>query len=200
MSVSLDTGSGTVKSSLAIRKDDFYATPPQAVHALLKAEIIPLTVWEPACGDGAIVNILRDTGRACVATDLVDRGCPDSQSGIDFLMERSAPAGVPCIVTNPPFKLANEFAAHARDLAPYVCLLLRLAFLEGLRWERGLAKHLARVHVFAPRLPFMHRHDFDGPRNSSSGMPFAWFVWDHAHEGPAEISWINYRAAAGETS
>lgn len=200
MSVSLNTGSGTVKSSLAVRKDDFYASPPQAVHALLKAEIIPMTVWEPACGDGAIVSILRATGRACVATDLVDRGCPDSASGVDFLMERSAPDGVPCIVTNPPFKLANEFSAHAKELAPHVCLLLRLAFLEGLRWERGLARHLARVHVFAPRLPFMHRHDFTGARNSNSGMPFAWFVWDHAHDGPPTLNWINHRSFSKEAA
>jgi hypothetical protein len=193
MSISLNSGSGTVKSSLDIRKDDFYATPAVAVHALMACEVLPLTIWEPACGDCAIVNILRDNGRGVVATDLVERGCPNSQSGIDFLMERAAPAGVPAIVTNPPFKLAEEFAEHALTLVPQVYLLLRLAFLEGLRWERGLAKHFARCHVFAPRLPFMHRHDFDGVKNSNSGMPFAWFVWDRDHEGSATIGWVNPR-------
>lgn len=196
MSVSLQTGSGTVSAPLAIRGNDLYETPPCAVRALLKVEPIPLTVWEPACGPGAIVRELRASGRAVVASDLVDYGLEDSRSRIDFLMEREAPPGVPAIVTNPPFKNAEAFAAKARDLVPEVYMLMRLAFLEGLRWnERGLAKDLARVWVFAPRLPFMHRDGYDGPKNSNSGMPFAWFVWRRGHEGEAKISWLNWRAA-----
>jgi hypothetical protein len=112
----------------------------------------------------------------------------------DFLMERNAPEGVQCIVTNPPFKLAEEFAAHACDLVPEVHMLLRLAFLEGLRWqERGLSKGLTDVRVFAPRLPFMHRHGWDGPKNSNSGMPFAWFSWRRGYQDQPRISWINWR-------
>lgn len=190
----LSTGSGTIKAPLSVRGDDLYETPPCAVQALLKVEAIPLTVWEPACGPGAIVEELRSTGRAVIATDLVEYGCPDSASRRDFLMERAAPAGVPAIVTNPPFKLAEEFAAHAKTLVPEVYMLLRLAFLEGLRWnDRGLSDGLARVWIFAPRLPFMHRHGYDGPKNSNSGMPFAWFVWDRDHVGPPSIGWLNWR-------
>ncbi len=201
MTLSLATGSA--RAALSERGDDLYETPACAVHALLAVEPLPLTVWEPACGPGAIVGILRDRGRAVVATDLVDWGCPDSQSGIDFLMERKAPDGVPAIITNPPFKLADEFAAHAIELVPEVYLLMRLAFLEGMRWYReidnrrglGLSEHLARVWVFAPRLPFMHRHDFEGKKNSNSGMAFAWFVFhrDAAKLGAAQIRWINPR-------
>lgn len=33
--------------------DDFYPTPPQATHALLKIESFRGRIWEPACGDGA---------------------------------------------------------------------------------------------------------------------------------------------------
>lgn len=201
MSLSLATGSA--RAALSERGDDLYETPACAVHALLAVEPIPLTVWEPACGPGAIVRILRDSGRAVIATDLVDWECPDSQSGIDFLMERKAPEGIPAIVTNPPFKLAEEFATHAIDLAPEVYLLLRLAFFEGYRWHPagshrlalGLSDHLARVWVFAPRLPFMHRHGYEGKKNSNSGMPFAWFVFrrDAAKAGPAQVRWINPR-------
>jgi hypothetical protein len=142
------------------------------------------------------VSILRDTGRAVIATDLNDWGCADSKSGIDFLMEREAPAGVPAIVTNPPFKLAEEFVEHAIKLAPEVYMLMRLAFLEGLRWRtKGFADHLARVWVFAPRLPFMHRHGYDGPKNSNSGMPFAWFVFHRNWRrfNMASIDWISPR-------
>jgi len=36
--------------------------PPVAVEALLRVEQIPHFVWEPACGPGAIVNVLRAAG------------------------------------------------------------------------------------------------------------------------------------------
>lgn len=168
---------------LAVRKDDLYQTPPEAVRALLSVEPVPLTVWEPCCGPGAIVKELRASGRAVVATDLVDYGCEDSEARRDFLMEQSAPKGVPAIVTNPPFKLADEFVAHAITLVPEVYMLMRVAFLEGLRWYdhghsncKGLGRHLSRVWVFAPRLDMMHRADWTGPK-ANSGMAFAWFVF-----------------------
>jgi hypothetical protein len=201
--MSLNLATGSARAALSERGDDLYETPDCAVRALVAVEPVPLTVWEPACGPGAIVRILRDTGRAVVATDLVDWGCPESQSGIDFLMERQAPAGVPAIVTNPPFKLADEFAAHAVTLAPEVYMLMRGAFLEGMRWYRadeskrglGLRDHLVRVWMFAPRLPFMHRHGWAGKKNSNSGMPFAWFVFHRgaARFNAAQVRWINPR-------
>jgi hypothetical protein len=196
VTLSLATGSGTARAALSERGDDLYETPPSAVHALLAVEPVPLTVWEPACGPGAIVSILRASGRAVVATDLVDYGCPDSEARIDFLMESKAPDGVPAIVTNPPFKLAEEFLGKAIELVPEVHFLLRLAFLEGMRWQKkGFAKHLARVWVFAPRLPMMHRHKFEGQRTNNSGMPFAWFVFhrDAAKDQAAQVRWINPR-------
>ena len=203
MTVVLDLARGNRAASFAERGDDLYETPPCAVRALLSVEPVPLTVWEPACGPGAIVSILRDSGRAVIATDLVDWGCPDSEPRRDFLLGRKAPAGVPAIVTNPPFKLAEEFAAHAVDLVPEVYLLMRCAFLEGLRWYapeenargRGLSLHLSRVWVFAPRLPFMHRHGFEGQKQENSGMAFAWFVFQRnaARFQAAQIRWLNPR-------
>lgn len=193
----LNMNTGNRVHNIKDRANDLYETPEVAVRALLKVECIPLTVWEPSCGPGAIVRVLRDSGRAVIATDLVDYGCPDSESRRDFLMESEAPAGVPAIVMNPPFKLAEEFVEHAIKLVPEVYALLRVAFLEGLRWERALKPHLARVHVFAPRLPMMHRAGWDGPINSNSGMAFAWFVFhrDHAKRSrnAPQIHWINWK-------
>ena len=197
----LSLATGSVKTPLSVRRDDLYETPACAIKALLAVEPVPLTVWEPACGPGAIVGILRASGRAVVATDLVEYGCPDSLSGVDFLMETAAPSGVPAIVTNPPFKLAEEFVDKALDLVPEVYMLLRLAFFEGYRWHprgtsrgaKGFGAHLSRVWVFAPRLPFMHRHDFEGVKNSNSGMPFAWFVFRRDCEGDPTVGWLNPR-------
>jgi hypothetical protein len=178
---------------LADRRDDCYA---QAVHALLQVEQIPGIVWEPCCGPGAIVRELRASGRRVIATDLVDYGCPDSESRIDFLMESRAPSGVEAIVTNPPFKLAAEFVEHALGLCPRVIVLARLAFLESERRSGILDDgRLSRIHGFIERLPMMHRHGWAGPKPTSQ-VPFAWFCWDRDHRGDAIFDRISWKDAS----
>jgi hypothetical protein len=175
---------------LAARGDDLYETPIEAVYALLGVERLPDSIWEPCCGSGAIVKVLREAGLRVHATDLVDHGCPASESAIDFLLEHRMPDGVEAIVTNPPYKLADQFVAHALRLVPRVIMLLRLAFLESERRSPILdGGNLARVHVFKNRLPMMHRAGWAGPRATSS-IPFAWFCWDRNHIGPAIIDRI----------
>lgn len=183
------------RAPLRDRRDDLYESPPEAVQALLSVEDVPPIVWEPACGPGAIVRVLRRSGRAVYATDLVDYGSPDQdESGWDFFFERQCPLGVQAIVTNPPFKNAQPFINHALDLCPRVYMLLRLAFLEGRR--DGPSRilddgRLARVHVFKNRLPMMHRDGWEGPRTTNS-TAFAWFVWQADHSGPAELNRISW--------
>jgi hypothetical protein len=157
-----------IRAPLAERKDDLYETHPAAVRALMKAADLPHYIWEPACGPGAIVRTLRAAGHSVWATDLVDYGLKDSESGVDFLMERQTRIDVGAIVTNPPFKLAGEFVEHALRLCPRVFMLLRLAFLESERRSQILdAGALARVYVFRNRLPMMHRDGWAGNKVSN---------------------------------
>jgi hypothetical protein len=187
------------RHSLADRGNDVYETPPEAVQALLRVERLPQRVWEPACGPGSIVEALRNRGHSVRATDLIDYGCPDSESRIDFLMELNA-GDAEAIVTNPPFKLAAEFVQHGLALVPVVIMLLRLAFLESERRSEILDRgRLARVHVFRERLPMMHRHGWNGPK-STSQVPYAWFVWNRDHRGPATIDRISWRAPYDATA
>lgn len=169
--------SGNIRHSLAERGADLYETPHVAVKALLAYESIPFTVWEPCCGPGSIVKTLRDTGRGVIAHDLFDYGCPHSHSGVDFLQTETAPPGVPCIVTNPPYKHATQFIEKAVALSPMVCMLLRLEYLAA---HHGglLDRHPpSRIYAFNRRLPMMHRHGWEGPR-ATSRFNFAWYVWD----------------------
>ncbi len=193
----LDHGTGVgPKHALADRKDDLYESPPCAVRALLEVEHLPAgAVWEPACGPGSIVRELRAAGYDVWSTDLVDYSSPDQdQAGVDFLMEHgSAPAHIGSIVTNPPFKLAAQFVRHSLLLCPRVYMLLRLAFLEGVGRSAILDNGwLARVYVFRNRLPMMHRHGWTGPQ-ATTAIPFAWFVWDREHAGPAQLHRISWK-------
>jgi hypothetical protein len=43
------------------------------------------------------------------------------------------------------------------------------------------------------RLPMVHRDGWTGP-HASSAIPFAWFVWQHDHNGPTTLRRILWRA------
>jgi hypothetical protein len=156
-------------------------------------ERLPHRLWEPACGPGAIVRVLRGAGHQVLASDLVDYGDPSHFYRRDFLME-PLPPGCEAIVTNPPFKLVEQFVAHALDLCPRVVMLLRLAFYESDR-RRDLLENrgLTRIHVFRKRLPMMHRAGWEG-RKGNSGMAFCWMIWDRAHTGPTTIDRISWES------
>jgi hypothetical protein len=191
----LDHSCQVQRHPLAERGHDLYSTPSVAVEALLRVESLPRRIWEPACGRGAIVNVLRAHGHEVVASDLVNYGVPITPPGyygVDFLKESRAPEGTEAIVTNPPFRLAERFVAHATEICPLVIMLLRLAFLESERRTGILeGRGLARVHVFRKRLPMMHRDGWEG-RKANSGMAFAWFVWSRGYTGPPTINRISW--------
>lgn len=188
-----------IRAPLSERGDDLYETPPEAVHALLKVRKLPHTIWEPCCGPGSIVRTLRNAGHVVHATDLVDYDSPDQDHARrDFLLERSAPDGVEAIVTNPPFKLANEFVAHALTLCPVVIMLLRFAFYEGQKRSAILdGGQLACFHPFIDRLPMMHRAGWTGPK-ARNATPFAWYVWDRHHVGHATVERISWKERRDE--
>jgi hypothetical protein len=177
--------------ALTERGLDNYPTPPIAVESLLNAEpdLLHARVWEPAAGAGNIVVVLRKHRIPVIASDIEQNGFDLHDIG-DFLKQERPPNGCRTIITNPPYRLAAEFAEHALSLVPDVFLLLRLAFLESVRRTR-LLEHsgLRRVLVFRRRLARMHRQGWAGPKASSS-MAFAWFCWRRNYAGPTILSRI----------
>lgn len=197
-------------SSKETRGLEFYKTPPEATWSLLALEddFMPLRIWEPACGDGAISKILRERGRDVMSTDIVDRGY--GIGGVDFLKVRS-PQGVKIkrygwakvmtddaslgIVTNPPFSLAQEFVdkAFSFENVTYVALLLRLSWLESSKRKVWFeARPPSRIHVSSRRLPMMHREGYEGTKSTST-LAHAWYVWTRDFSEPPVISWFDWR-------
>jgi hypothetical protein len=179
---------------------DLYETPSEAVRALIAHETLPHRLWEPACGPGAIVRVLRGGGHDVHATDLNDWGCPDSVARIDFLMEQRAPVGVEAIITNPPYMIATKFVAHAVSMVRRVYMLLPLQFLEG--GQRDPKRdalidggNLSHVMLFRERLPMMHRHGWEG-KQASSTRCYAWFVWDRNYSGATIVERISWKKLA----
>lgn len=168
---------------------DWFRTPPAATEALLQREVFPGAIWECACGDGAMSRVLAAAGYGVVESDVEYRGA--GTGGRDFLLEQAMPEGCASIVTNPPFRLAREFAQHALRLgARKVALIQRVAFLEGATRHRDLfAKHPpSRVWVFASRVT-MWAGDAAVQGEKGGAMAFAWFVWERDHRGPV-VGWL----------
>jgi hypothetical protein len=187
----LDHSCQTQRHPHSERGLDLYGTPARAVPPLLKAEQLPRLIWEPAAGRGNIAKELRAAKHEVITSDIVSYDYP-LDFVQDFFTVTAMPAGCRCILSNPPFQWAEQFVAHALELAPIVVLLLRLAFMES---ERRCAilegRGLARIHVFRKRLPMMHRDGWDG-RKANSGMAFGWCVWDANHVGPTTIDRISW--------
>ena len=160
---------------------DNYPTPDIAVTSLLENETFNGTVWEPACGSG---NIARHFP-GCIATD-IRKDNIYGEPGIDFLTEFRH---VDHIITNPPYRLAQQFVEHALECANgKVAMLCKLAFLEGKARYSLFKKYPIRtVYVFSERLPLTKEGD---TRKQSSMIPFAWFVWEKGYTGKTTVEWI----------
>lgn len=198
----------TGRHSKEARGNELYPTPSCLVDALVKAEPLPTLIWEPAAGMGHLAAALVAAGHHVRAADLVDYGQTVEGSPrievADFLREWDS-KGHSCIVTNPPFSLAERFVRHALDIhgITKIVILARLAFLEGSGRSDIIDGHLARVYPIISRPPMMHRwsqgedgvwREWDGDK-AGSAMPFAWFVFlrEHRPEWGTMLRRINYK-------
>lgn len=175
----------TVKRFADLDGPDFFPTPAWATYALIDNETFKGDIWESACGNGAMSDVLDETGQNVRSTDLYDRGFGDS--GVDFL-ETSLRAKN--IVTNPPFNAAEGFVRSGLQAAERkFALLLRLAFLEGAGRQRTIFSESppSRVWVFSERITFYP----EGAIKKGSGTTaYAWFVWDKDAACSTELKWF----------
>ena len=154
-------------------RDDYFSTPEECTYAFYKHEgfNIPLKVWEPCSGTGAISKILIEAGHEVIETDLIDRGRSEVTSRVDFLMEPFPLATA--IVTNPPFYLAEEFIIRAELIGiEYMALLLKADFLNSSR------RYEIFHNIWRPAriLALSWRPDFMG--QGSPPMNCSWYIFD----------------------
>jgi hypothetical protein len=176
---------------------DFFPTPPWATRALFR-HVLPAVgvkevgrVWEPACGEGHMAAVIAEfTQEPVIATDIFDYGY--GSRPVDFLDVQLAPTFAVCadwIITNPPFKPADQFALRALDLAHVgVALLLRVQWVEGEERYNSLFRDRPPTLV----APFVERVAMVKGRwdpDASTATCYAWFVWLHG-AAPCAPFWI----------
>lgn len=165
------------------RKDkDFYPTAEWVTEALFRHVKFKGTVWECASGNGDMSRVIEKYNR-CISSDLRTDDAVYGKKGIDFLNKKKKFSNV---ITNPPFKLAEEFVWHALKCSKKkVAILCKLSFLEGQKRYKLFTKTpLRKILVFSRRPSFT-----DEPNKGL--LAYAWFVWQHGYEGNPHIEWID---------
>ena len=162
----------TNSSSINKRRElDFYPTPANVTRALLDFLKLPTstTIWEPACGDGAMAEVIMDYGYGVQSSDLRNTGYGDGN--IDFL--HSYRNDIDAIITNPPFASSEYFIIHALNQVPLVAMLLKSQY-----WHAKKRTALFNEHPPAWILPLTWRPDFmGGERGGAPTMEVLWTVW-----------------------
>lgn len=160
-------------------RDDF-PTPPWATRALLQHvlnEFGPFeeqSVLEPACGAGHMARPLSEQFGKVLASDVHRYGYGAVRDYLDVPYEANA---VDWVITNPPFKLAEEFVQRSLIVARKgVAVLVRTVFLESVgRYRKLFAETPPYCFAqFTERVP-MIKGRLD--RKASTATGYAWLVW-----------------------
>ena len=169
--------------------NDYYATDPIAIDLLLKEETFKKNIWECACGEGHMSERLKENGFEVYSTDLVDRGYHDEI--LDFLNSYVSFDGD--IITNPPYKYAQEFIEKSIDSVSEgnkVAMFLKLTFLESKKRKELFEKYpFKTLYVFSGRIKCAKNGDFE--KYPSSAVAYGWYVWEKGFTGEPVIKWIN---------
>jgi hypothetical protein len=149
---------------------DFYATPPECTIALLDEFgwlFEGLSVWEPACGDGAITKVLRSKKYEVYSSDKYSRGY--GLSKVDFLKSEMWPQS---IITNPPFNLAEQFIEKAVTREVPFAMLLKATY-----WHAAKRNELFNRTRPLAVMAMSWRPAMSPERGKSGTMDFIWTVW-----------------------
>ena len=108
--------------------------------------------------------------------------------GCDFLNETEKFNGD--IITNPPYKYAQQFIEKALDLVTEgnkVCMFLKVQFMEG-KARRKL------FDEFPPKTIWVSTSRIQCGKNGvfkGSMVAYAWYVWEKGYKGNTTLKWFN---------
>ena len=128
--------------------NDLYPTHPHWTNVLFDVVKFKGPIWEPAAGNGDMVDVIKGRGYSVRATDI--------STGQDFLKCTQPWKGD--IVTNPPYRILDAFIEKALELASgRVAMLMPIGALGGKsRHSRLWTVHPPEtVLVVASRMPVM---------------------------------------------
>jgi hypothetical protein len=184
---------GASNHSLKDREiNDYYATDPNSLEIFLKVlerDNIKLhhNIWECACGQGHLSNVLINNNYNVYSSDLINRGYGEVK---DFLKCNNLFDGD--ILTNPPYKYAKDFVKHSLDLLEdgnYCIMLLKIQFLEG-KDRRKLFDKFPPKYVYVNSARQTCYINGNMNKKMSSASCYCWYIWEKGFKGEPIIRWI----------
>ena len=169
-------------------ENDYYATEPRAVSMLLEMEHFEGKIFEPSCGEGHLSKEMVSLGYEVFSMDIIDRGY--GKVG-DFLKYNRPFDGN--IITNPPYRFANDFILKSLSLIPEgkkIAFFLPIRYLEGKARKKTFQEFPPKVvYVSSSRIKCAMNGNFDEMKGSA--VSYAWFVWEKGHTGDTVLKWFN---------
>jgi hypothetical protein len=172
--------------------DDF-PTPPWATRALVehvldnKRALKGMNCLEPACGAGHMARPLSEYFGDVITADAHDYGFGQVR---DFLKHSYEAASVDWVITNPPFRLAEEFVIRAMPIARKgIAILARSVFLESVGRYENIFRDMppTKFAQFVERVP-MVKGRLD--RKATTATGYAWLVWEKHMDGSPRLVWV----------
>lgn len=164
---------------------DDYPTPPWATRALCEwlAErgYVRGVVREPAANRGHMVHPLAEYFDKVEPSDIHDYGYGFPQQ--DYLFG-PLPSTVDWTITNPPFRLAQQFIERMIETSRVGCaVIVRSAFMEGIgRYNELFSQPLTERVV-------MHKGKLTA--TGSSATAYSWVIWTTSKpKFGTEFGWI----------
>jgi hypothetical protein len=173
--------------------DDF-PTPPWATRGLIehvldnKSLLSGMTCWEPACGAGHMSKVLKEYFLTVRSSDAYDYCYGEI---FDFVTTSHQKESYDWIITNPPFRHAEDFVLRALGAARKgVAILARSVFLESVGRYRAIFRDVppTKFAQFTERVP-MVRGRLDKKASTATG--YAWLVWEKGGLGQLpRLMWV----------
>jgi len=172
--------------------DDF-PTPPWATRALIEHiiakphELSHMSCLEPACNRGFMSMVLSEYFADVESSDIYPYGYGEER---DFLQVPQEADSVDWVITNPPFRLGEEFIKKGLIVARRgVAMLTRTVFIESVgRYERIFTKTPpTKFAQFTERVP-MVKGRLDKKASTATG--YCWLVWEKGVQSKPQLEWI----------
>ena len=196
---SIFTCNGASNHSQSEREtQDYYATDPKAIEMLLELETFSPYVWECACGEGHLSEVLKSHGYDVKSTDIIDRGYIGTET-LDFLDVKKEDVKRDItrdIITNPPYKYAKEFVEKAIEISmdgTKIAMFLKITFLESKARRKLFEKYPPKtIYVSSSRLQCAKNGDFSKySKGVGTAVAYAWFIWEKGFKGEPIVKWFN---------
>jgi hypothetical protein len=180
------------RTEAADSPDDF-PTPPWATRGFMEHVLTDFgpfkkqSCLEPACGAGHMSKVLEEYFGAVRSSDAYKYGYGSVRNYLEIPYEANA---VDWVITNPPFRLAEDFVHRSLVVARRgVAVLVRTVFIESVGRYRNLfentppticAQYTERVPMVKGRLD----------RKASTATGYAWLVWKKPVAGSTQLTWV----------